>query len=172
MAASHPPAGPSADDQRDLIDALARTSFVTMAVLSKIGAEHDLSLTQLRMLGILRDRRLKMSEVADYLGLDKSTVSGLVDRAERRGLLQRTPNLADRRAVDVQLSPDGMEFAERGAALIARSLSPMTSRLTRADTRRLTTLLEHLLAGGTLLRVLERLDHLGVDGSGLGQVGA
>jgi DNA-binding MarR family transcriptional regulator len=159
MAASdqmsaHPSAGavarPTAGDQRDLIDALARTSFVAMAVLSKIGAEHDLSLTQLRMLGILRDRRLKMSELADYLGLDKSTVSGLVDRAERRGLLQRAPNLADRRAVDVQLSPDGMDFAERAAALIARSLSPMTSRLTRADTRRLTTLLEHMLAGETV----------------------
>ena len=158
MAASHPSAEPSAGDQRDLIDALARTSFVTMAVLSKIGAEHDLSLTQLRMLGILRDRRLKMSELADYLGLDKSTVSGLVDRAERRGLLQRTPNLADRRAVDVQLSPDGMEFAERGAALIARSLSPMTSSLTGADTRRLTALLEHMLAGETLPNVRQCAD--------------
>ena len=153
MAASHSSAGPSAVDQRELIDALARTSFVTMAVLAKIGAEHDLSLTQLRMLGILRDRRLKMSELADYLGLDKSTVSGLVDRAERRGLLRRTPNLADRRAVDVQLSPDGMEFAARGAALVARSLSPMTSSLTRADTRRLSALLEHMLAGETLLGV-------------------
>ncbi len=37
-----------------LIDALVQTSIVTMAVLSKIGAEHDLSLTQLRVLGILR----------------------------------------------------------------------------------------------------------------------
>ena len=123
MAASHSSAGPSAVDQRELIAALARTSFVTMAVLSKIGAEHDLSLPQLRMLGILRDRRLKMSELADYLGLDKSTVSGLVDRAERRGLLQRTPNLADRRAVDVQLSPDGMEFADRGTAHFRRRAS-------------------------------------------------
>lgn len=134
-------------EQRDLIDALARTSFVTMAVLSKIGAEHDLSLTQLRMLGILRDRRVKMSELADYLGLDKSTVSGLVDRAQRRGLLQRTPNLADRRVVDVHLTPAGLDLAARGAALVARSLAPMTSRLTSADARRLTTLLEQLLQG-------------------------
>jgi DNA-binding MarR family transcriptional regulator len=26
-----------------------------------------------------------MAELADYLGLEKSTMSGLVDRAERRG---------------------------------------------------------------------------------------
>ena len=56
----------SADDQA-LIDALARTSFVVMAVLNRIGAEHDLSLTQLRVLAILRDRRGRMSDLADYL---------------------------------------------------------------------------------------------------------
>ncbi len=34
-----------------LVDALVQASFVTMAVLSKVGAEYDLSLTQLRVLG-------------------------------------------------------------------------------------------------------------------------
>jgi DNA-binding MarR family transcriptional regulator len=133
--------------QRELIDALVTTSFATMAVLNRIGAEHDLSLTQLRMLAILRDRRVKMSELAGYLGLDKSTISGLADRAEKRGLLRRASNPDDGRAVDVFLSPAGMELAERGAALIAESLSPMTGVLTGADARRLTVLLERMLAG-------------------------
>src|SRR6202451_4607315 len=117
MATSDPGAHPPALDQRHLIDALVQASFVTMAVLSKVGAEHDLSLTQLRVLAILRDRRVKMSELADYLGLDKSTISGLVDRAEKRGLLRRTPNPVDGRAVDVFLSPAGTELAGRGAGL-------------------------------------------------------
>src|SRR6204780_5779135 len=130
MATSEAAAPPTAPDRQDLIDALVRTSFVTMAVLNKIGAEHDLSLTQLRVLAILRDRRVKMSELADYLGLDKSTISGLVDRAENRGLLQRAPNPVDGRAVDVFLTPDGMELADLGEAKIVRSLSPMTGKLT------------------------------------------
>jgi DNA-binding MarR family transcriptional regulator len=133
-------------DQRDLIDALVRASFATMAVLNRIAAEHDLSLTQLRVFAILRDRRVRMSELADYLGLDKSTISGLVDRAEKRGLLRREPNRVDGRAVDVFLTAAGMELADRGAAQIERALSPMTSRLTRAGARRLATLLEHTLA--------------------------
>ncbi len=138
-------------DQQDLIDALVRASFAAMAVLNRIGAEHDLSLTQLRVLGILRDRRVKMSELADYLGLDKSTISGLVDRAEKRGLLQRAPNPADGRAVDVFLTAAGTELAGRGAAQIARALSPMTDQLTRAEARRLTALLEKTLLEKTLL---------------------
>ena len=131
--------------QVDLIDALVRTSFATMAVLTRIAAEHDLSLTQLRVLAILRDRRVKMSELTNFLGLDKSTVSGLVDRAEKRGLLQRAPNPHDGRGVDVFLAPSGMRLAERGVAQVAQSLSPMTSALTPAEGRRLATLLERML---------------------------
>jgi DNA-binding CsgD family transcriptional regulator len=82
--------GELAADEGELVDALVRSSFAVMAVLSRIGAEHDLSLTQLRMLGILRDRRVTMSELADHLGLDKSTISGLVSRAEKRRLIERT----------------------------------------------------------------------------------
>jgi DNA-binding MarR family transcriptional regulator len=133
--------------QRELIDALVRSSFEVMAVLSRIGAEHDLSLTQLRVLGILRDRRIRMSELADHLGLDKSTISGLVDRAEKRGLVRRAPNPADGRAVDVFLTAAGTEFAGRGAAQLAQALSPMTGKLTRAQARQLTALLERCLAG-------------------------
>ncbi len=52
-----------------LADALAQAAFTTMAILNKLAAENDLSLTQLRVAGILRDRRLRMVELADYLGL-------------------------------------------------------------------------------------------------------
>ena len=95
------------ETQSPLIDALARTAFFTTAVLSGVAAEHDLSLTQLRVLAILRDRQGSMSDLASYLGLDKSTISGLVDRAEKRGLLRRTQNPLDGRGVDVALTARG-----------------------------------------------------------------
>jgi DNA-binding MarR family transcriptional regulator len=135
----------TASDEQELIDAIARLSFTTMAVLTKLAADHDLSLTQLRVLGILRDRRLKMSELADYLGLDRSTISGLVERTEKRGLLQRTPHPVDGRSVEVALSRAGREAAARGTAALSEALSPMTSALSRADTQRLTTLIDRLL---------------------------
>lgn len=134
------PSGPD-----DLVDALAQVAFATMAVLNKVGADNDLSLTQLRVLAILRDRRLTMRALAGYLGLEKSTMTGLVDRAEKRGLLQRAPNGRDGRSVDVFLTPAGTELAEWGAAHIRRSLTPMTSRLTPAEQRRLEELLVRML---------------------------
>lgn len=140
------PAMPSAGaDQQELIDAMVRASFAVMGVLSRVSAEHDLSLTQLRVLAILRDRSGRMSELADYLGLDKSTISGLVDRAEKRGLLQRGPNPDDGRAVDVFLTPAGAQLAEQGGDQIARALSPMIRQLSKTETRRLAALLERTL---------------------------
>ena len=131
--------------RQELIDALVLTSFAIIAVLSRVAAEHDLSLTQLRVLAILRDRRGTIGELAGYLGLDKTTVSGLVGRAEKKGLLQRAPNPADGRAVDVFLTAEGARLAQAGAAQIASSLAPMTGKLTTAQTRQLTTLLDALL---------------------------
>ena len=137
---------PRAIAQDGLVDALVQASFVTMAVLSKVGAEHDLSLTQLRVLGILRDRRVGMTRLADYLGLEKSTLTGLVDRAAKRGLLERGRGAHDGRAVDVFLSPAGAALAERLQAQVRRSLSPLTSALGPAEQRQVQTLLERMLS--------------------------
>jgi DNA-binding MarR family transcriptional regulator len=142
-------AGAGASDQAQrLVDALALSAFATVAVMSKVGAEHDLSLTQMRVFGILRDRRLRMAELAAHLGLEKSTMSGLVDRAEKRGLLARAPSLDDGRAVEVFLTPAGEELAAYGAARIRDELSPMTSKLNPADQQLLRTLLERTLDPG------------------------
>jgi hypothetical protein len=76
----------------------------------------------------------------------ESTMTGLVDRAEKRGLLQRAPSTNDGRAVDVFLSPEGAELAGRLSTHIARTLSPMTSRLAPPEQRLLQTLLEQMLS--------------------------
>ena len=148
-ATASQPAQAAAIRQNGLVDALVQAAFATMAVLNKVGADNDLSLTQLRVLGILRDRRLRMTALADYLGLEKSTMTGLVGRAEKRGLLERAPSASDGRAVDVFLSPDGADLAERLYAQAERSLAPMTGELGPAGQRRLQSLLEQLIGAGS-----------------------
>ncbi|MFD8558524.1 MarR family winged helix-turn-helix transcriptional regulator [Streptosporangium canum] len=126
----------------DVVDALVRTTFEVAGVLTRVGGEHDLSLTQLRVLGILRDRRARITELAAYLGLDKSTMSGLIDRAQRRGLLTRGKNPDDGRVVDVYMTPAGLELAKRVEDEVRRALAPMTGRLDPEQLDRLVKLLE------------------------------
>jgi len=136
---------PSTDSAR-LVDALAQVAFATMAVLNAAASDHDLSLTQLRAIEILRDRRLRMSDLAGYLGLEKSTLSGLVVRAEKRGLLQRIADADDARAVLVTIAPAGEELAARVRVAVTEALAPLLGGLDAAEGDRLGELLERMLA--------------------------
>jgi DNA-binding MarR family transcriptional regulator len=133
-----------ATEQAALTDVLVQATFMAMAVLSSVAAGSDLSLTQLRVLAILRDRRVRMSALAAYLGLDRSTMSGLIERAEKRGLLARAPDPSDGRAVNVFLTRDGAELADALYARIEQELAPATDRLSPAQRRRLRALLRQL----------------------------
>jgi DNA-binding MarR family transcriptional regulator len=139
-------AGDRRPDGQDeaLVDALAQSAFVVMGVLTHVGAEHDLSLTQMRVLGILRDRRLRMAALADYLGLEKSTLSGLVERAERRGLLARARSEEDGRVVEVFMTAAGRRKAARVHAEVSAALVSRTMHLDSDDRDTLRRLLTQM----------------------------
>ena len=87
------------------MDALAQLSWHVQSSIGDAAAVHGISLSQLRLLGILRDREPEMLALARYLRLDKSSVSGLVARAEVRGLVERTALATDgRRVADARLN--------------------------------------------------------------------
>jgi DNA-binding MarR family transcriptional regulator len=47
----------------------------------------------------------RVSELADALGLDRTTVTRHLDELERRGLIDRRPDQRDRRAMHISLTP-------------------------------------------------------------------
>jgi MarR family transcriptional regulator, lower aerobic nicotinate degradation pathway regulator len=120
-------------------------SFLIQSMLERRAGEHGFSLIQTRLLGVLRDRRPTINELATLLGLDKSSVSGLVDRAERRGLVQRVPSTADRRCVLVALTEDGRALASKVSARFGADVAAMLGPLTTADRAALTSLLSRVL---------------------------
>lgn len=113
----------------ELIDTMVEASFAIIAEVTRVGAERDASLTMVRMLGVLRDRTVTMAQLADFLGLERSTVSGLVDRAERRGLVSRQASAADRRSTELALTDAGRALAHEAATEIGRRISPIVARL-------------------------------------------
>jgi MarR family transcriptional regulator, lower aerobic nicotinate degradation pathway regulator len=134
-----------AEHLEELRDALAQMSFTLMAILTEVAAEHDLSLTQLRVLGILRDREPTMAELANFTGLERSTISGLIDRAVQRGLVARTADPHDRRSVRVTLTESARGLVPEITAAIGDRIKPMTSRLNSVEQKRLTALLSKAL---------------------------
>ncbi|WP_202871520.1 MarR family winged helix-turn-helix transcriptional regulator [Kribbella pratensis] len=127
------------------VDALVQLSFQVQRILAAVGAEHDLSIIQIRLLGILRDRQPGMLEVGQHLGLDKSSITGLVSRAEKRGLVQRTPSPHDGRGVLVALTPAGRRLAEQGEMQITRRITELTKVLNATQRKEFTQLASVLL---------------------------
>jgi len=136
---------PAARKQLSPVDGLAQLSFLIQGLLERRAAEHDLSIIQTRLLGVLRDRTPTMNELARFLGLDKSSVTGLVDRAERRGLVARVPSATDRRAVLVTLTDAGRSFVSRAAAAFEADVSALLSRLPPRERETLSRIVSRLL---------------------------
>lgn len=119
------PPEPDAATTSPFVDALVQVSFTVMDVLTRAAAEHDLSVTQLRLLGLLRDRTPAMAAIAQHLGLDPSSVSGLVDRAERRGLVQRSTATHDARVTMISVTPTGRDVSKQLATAVTARLEEL-----------------------------------------------
>ncbi len=142
------PSGSAASDhgrRLSTVDGLAQLSFLIQRTLERRVAEHDLSLIQTRLLGVLRDRQPTMNALARLLDLDKSSVTGLVDRAERRGLVVRVPSTQDRRSFTVSLTPEGRSLVTEAAAGFEADVAAMLDVLPLADRDALSALISQVL---------------------------
>ena len=75
---------------------------------------HGFTLPQWRALAeIFQNEGISQVALAATLDVDQMTVSGIVGRLEKRGLIERYPNPNDSRAKLARLTPDGRELITR-----------------------------------------------------------
>jgi MarR family transcriptional regulator, organic hydroperoxide resistance regulator len=87
---------------------------------------------------------MSMRSLADCLGCDASNVTGIVDRLEGRGLVERRPSRNDRRVKELVLTPAGV--AARNAVVERLGEPPeLISRLSSEDQQTLCNLLRKAL---------------------------
>ena len=130
-----------------LVDGLFQLSFHLQATLARIAAEHDLSIVQVRLLGILRDREPAMLRLARHLGLEKSSLSGLVDRAERRGLVQRVPSPEDGRGSNIRVTARGRKLSGAIEGEVTAEVAKLVGVLSISERQRLAALLGQIVSG-------------------------
>src|SRR5205823_1066928 len=101
---------------------LMKFFFAQRGHLPVTGAEFDLSPALCHVMHLIEPGRpLPMGRLAETLSCDASNITGLVDRLESRGLVQRRASTQDRRVKELQLTPTG-------SRLRARLLRRMTGR--------------------------------------------
>ena len=99
------------DEDVEFAGALIRLSLAVQYVHQDVSRSFELTPQQAVLMFSLLEGPVGMAELSDRLHVEKSTLTGLVDRAERRCLVYRTPDPADRRALRVALTEKGHEAA-------------------------------------------------------------
>ncbi len=138
-------------DDLGLTDALVQLSFVVQSTLARVATDHGLSVAQMRVFGVLRDREPGIQQLARHLDLDKSSVSGLIDRAERKGLVRRLAASEDGRAVRVSPTPKGRRIMAAVETDVTSALTRLARKLSPGEQRELSKLASCLaLIGSTI----------------------
>lgn len=113
----------------DFAGALLRLTFAVQARYREVGREFDLTSQQAVMLCALLEQPYGMTDLAARLRSERSALTGLVDRAQLRGLVIRTPDPRDRRAMQIELTPEGRELAGNFMEAVTKALTEPTARL-------------------------------------------
>lgn len=125
------------------IDRTDATQLVPAILAELGGALHELrcgmtermihlgvSMTQLHVLWLLEHHgEVPMSRLAELLDVSVSNSTGLIDRMEERGLVERARVRDDRRLVKVRLGPEGLrvlrELEDSRLDRVQRALAPL-----------------------------------------------
>jgi DNA-binding MarR family transcriptional regulator len=93
----------------------------------------------------LNEESLSQIELAQLIGVDRTTMVAIVDQLEAKGLVKRHPHPADRRKNLLELTVKGRDIRRRGARRNDEVERQYLSVLSKADARQLKEALRALI---------------------------
>lgn len=98
-------------------------------------ADEEITATQMKVLGHLYFVQTnRPSEIGLYLNIDNSAITRMVDRLEKKELIQRIPDPNDRRSVLIELTTKGKDVCERTFPMAMGAINELTQCLTSEET--------------------------------------
>ncbi|GAA3235738.1 MarR family transcriptional regulator [Streptomyces sp. XM83C] len=149
MATSHPTRRPDALTL-EVVDLIGSVVARYHEEYEEAAAEHALTGAQAKLLGLLTLEPLPMRKLAHKLKCEPSNVTGIVDRLEARGLVERRPDPADRRVKVAVATDEGRRIARALRDNLGFAREPLAA-LTEDERLNLRDLLRRMLgteAGG------------------------
>lgn len=101
------------------------------------------------LLWLGQDGALTMGELARRLGITEKTVTGVVDRLEREGHVQRERDPEDRRVIRCRLTASGARLHRKLDRSLSQGMSQLLEHLDATDRKALFRILEKLIASAT-----------------------
>ena len=155
MASEHRPPPlpptPASDKQaaiREIIFQIRRLMQAGSLYTKELNKKHRVSAAQLNcLIALYENGPLSSSQISRHIFVKPSTVTGIIDRLEQKGLARRTRQSTDRRVITIELNEPGERLAEHAPPPIQQKIMDGLRMLSAEETE-------------TILRGLQRLTQM------------
>ena len=123
----------------------AKANQIASRFLSQKVSQLNITSVQAMVLGFLDDEdRITSSELGKRTELDSATLTGILDRLEVAGFIERKGNPDDRRSIRIHLTKQGRLMSQEATRVITEANSEFLEVLTDAQKRDLHGIIKKL----------------------------
>ena len=116
---------------------ISRATLAVTSYLKKGFVNEGINTIKPAYLGVLlslwNEDGLKANELGKRAGLEPSTMTGLLDRMERDGLVKREPDPNDRRAHRIHLTQGGVDAEASATKIVSKTLEKTFNTIPKKD---------------------------------------
>jgi DNA-binding MarR family transcriptional regulator len=130
---------------REIIFSIRRLTQARELYTKELSRTYQVSASQLNcILALYENGPLPPSRIAREMMVKSSTVTGVVDRLEQKGLVRRARNSPDRRVINVELTKAGTRLAQNAPPPIQQKIIDGLSTLSERQVNRIVKALQML----------------------------
>ena len=128
----------------NITEHLSDISLNYFSLVRKLASKFDLTLSQTLVLLYIPFDGITISDLSDKLGIDISTMTRNIQRIEKKGLINRAPNLSDKRSINLQLSKRGKQISQLLNEQVSEHLSSVFQKYNFEQIEDIRNMLESL----------------------------
>jgi len=123
--------------------------------LDKALKEFDITSAQISVIKVIQSSQklITAAEIAQYLGSDRPTISGIINRLEKKRILVKVDNSQDKRSSYLQINEESNELIRKIISMSDELTLDIFSIYTEKEANQLTEMLERLLEAKLLNKI-------------------
>ena len=126
------------DMVKEIIYQIRRLIQAKELYTKELNKKYQVSASQLNcLLALYENGPLPPSQIARHIMVKSSTVTGIIDRLEQKGLVQRTRTSSDRRVITIELTDSGTSLAENAPPPIQQKILEGLKRLPESEMKKI-----------------------------------
>lgn len=119
---------------KEIIFAIRRLMQAGELYTKELNKKYQISAPQLNcLLALYENGPLPPSRIANHIMVKSSTITGIVDRLEQKGLVARFRNSPDRRVITIELTDAGKKLAQNAPPPIQQKIMDGLKRLSENE---------------------------------------